>query len=400
MEENQEAQKFIPGPPQLPPLYKGQKIKTGPYTTTVTDEMVTQRERENEQLYRAWREQQRRRAMAPDDDDSEYMGDFKDDTVRRSFIRKIFCILTIQLLFTSGIIAVFLFVDAARKFMIIHWYMWIIAMICFTISFCAISISERARRIPPFNYIWLTKLTLSMSYLAAFVSVFLEVEVILMALGMTTLITLGIGLIATFSKFDLTMRTGLLMIFGLASIVSIFVIMIVLLFTYIRVLHIIISVIGMILLSMYLYFDVQTIMGGRRIELSPDEVVFATAQIYVDIVLLYQYVLLFMARAVLQYKAERKVLDMQVISVPYRYTGRGLARLLTETAFTYVIVNYLYMYLTCEYMQKYYLAIKNPALEEYIVGPPHILEGPNSEPLDPDIIYELPDPEDFLIYSS
>ncbi|XP_050491155.1 protein lifeguard 3-like isoform X1 [Bombus huntii] len=250
MEENQKAQKFIPGPPQLPPLYKGQKIKTGPYTTTVTDEMVAQRERENEQLYRAWREQQRRRAMAPDDDDSEYMGDFKDDTVRRSFIRKIFCILTIQLLFTSGIIAVFLFVDAARKFMIIHWYMWIIAMICFTISFCTISISERARRNPPFNYIWLTKLTLSMSYLAAFVSVFLEVEVILMALGMTTLITLGIGLIATFSKFDLTMRTGLLMIFGLASIVSIFVIMIVLLFTYIRVLHIIISVIGMILLSM------------------------------------------------------------------------------------------------------------------------------------------------------
>ncbi|XP_071872159.1 protein NATD1 [Bombus fervidus] len=106
------------------------------------------------------------------------------------------------------------------------------------------------------------------------------------------------------------------------------------------------------------------------------------------------------SRAVLQYKAERKVLDMQVISVPYRYTGRGLARLLTETAFTYVIVNYLYMYLTCEYMQKYYLAIKNPALEEYIVGPPHILEGPDSEPLDPDIIYELPDPEDFLIYSS
>lgn len=72
--------------------------------------MVAQRERENEQLYRAWREQQRRRAMTPDDDDSEYMGDFKDDTVRRSFIRKIFCILTIQLLFTSGIIAVFLFV--------------------------------------------------------------------------------------------------------------------------------------------------------------------------------------------------------------------------------------------------------------------------------------------------
>ncbi|XP_054001868.1 protein NATD1-like [Hylaeus anthracinus] len=106
------------------------------------------------------------------------------------------------------------------------------------------------------------------------------------------------------------------------------------------------------------------------------------------------------SKAVLHYVAEGKVLDMQTIAVPYRYTGRGLARLLAETAFTHAIVNHYYMYLTCEYMQKYYLAIKNPDLEERIVGPPHILEGPDSEPLDPDIIYELPDPEDFLIYSS
>lgn len=35
-------------------------------------------------------------------------------------------------------------------------------------------------------------------------------------------------------------------------------------------------------------------MGGRRIELRPNEVVFATVQVYVDIVLLYQYVLMFM----------------------------------------------------------------------------------------------------------
>ncbi|XP_028521889.2 protein lifeguard 2-like [Apis cerana] len=391
-----ENQRFIPGPPQLPPLYKGQKIKTGPYIITVTDEMVAQRERENEQLYRAWREQQRRR----DIEDDEYMGDFKEDTVRRTFIRKVFCILTLQLLFTSGVIAIFLFVDSARKFMIIHWYLWIVAMICFAISFCAISFFEGARRSPPFNYLWLCVLTIAMSYLAAFVSAFYEIEIILMALGMTTLITLGISLIATFTKFDLTMRTGILFIIGLAAIVSIFVLIITLMFTYIRLLHILISIIGMALLSTYLFFDIQTIMGGRRIELNPDEVIFATAQIYVDIVLLYQYILMFMARAVLHYVSEGKVLDMQMINVPHRYTGRGLARLLTETAFTYVILNNYYMYLTCEYMQKYYLAIKNPDLEEYVVGPPHILEGPDSKSLDPNIIYELPDPEDFLIYSS
>ncbi|XP_076761738.1 protein lifeguard 3 [Xylocopa sonorina] len=395
----QDGQKYISGPPQLPPLYKGQKIKTGPYTTTVTDEMVEQRERENEQLYRTWREQQRRREMAPDDE-SDYAGDFKEDIVRRSFIRKVFCILTLQLLFTTGVVAFFLFVEEAAKFMIIHWYLWIVAMMCFIVSFCAISFSESARRKAPYNYICLCLLTLAMSYLAAFASVVYEIEIILLALGMTTLITLGIGLIATFTKFDLTMRTGLMMIIGFGSIIAIFVSMIILIFTYIKIVHIVISVIGMIVLSMYLYFDVQTIMGGRRIEIHPDEVVFATVQIYVDIVLLYQYILMFMARAILHYVAEGKVLDMQVINVPYRYSGRGLARLLTETAFTYAIVNYYYLYLTCEYMQKYYRAVKNPDFEELIVGPPHILEGPDSESLDPNIIYELPDPEDFMIYDS
>ena len=32
-------------------------------------------------------------------------------------------------------------------------------------------------------------------------------------------------------------------------------------------------------------------MGGRRMELSPDEVVYAVTRLYVDILTLYQYVL-------------------------------------------------------------------------------------------------------------
>lgn len=39
-----------------------------------------------------------------------------------------------------------------------------------------------------------------MSYLAAFASVFYEIEIILLALGMTTLVTLGVALIATITK--------------------------------------------------------------------------------------------------------------------------------------------------------------------------------------------------------
>lgn len=66
-----------------------------------------------------------------------------------------------------------------------------------------------------------------------------------------------------------------------------------------------------------------------------------------------------------------------------------------QTAFTYAVVNDYFMYLRCEYLQKYYRAVKNSDLEERIVGPPDILDGPDSTDLHPDTVYELPDPKDF-----
>ncbi|XP_036142690.1 protein lifeguard 3 isoform X2 [Monomorium pharaonis] len=250
--EEQRIPQYTQGPPQLPPLIKGQKVKHGPYTITVTDEMVAQRERENLELYKAWVREQRRLNMLPQEDADEFIGDFKDIIVRRGFVRKVFCLLTLQLLFTILVISIFMFVDEAQKFMMVHWYLWIVAMAFFIVAYCAVACSVHARRTPPYNYICL------------------------------------------FLLFDLTMRPGMLMVIGLVSIVTIFTILIILLFTHIMVLRLVIAIIGTLLLCLYLYFDVQTIMGGRRIELNPDEVVFATTQIYVDIVLLYQYLLMFM----------------------------------------------------------------------------------------------------------
>nr|XP_012230357.1 PREDICTED: protein lifeguard 1-like [Linepithema humile] len=294
LQELQPSPQHIPGPPQLPPLIKGQKLKSGPYTITVTDDMVARRERENLELYRAWVHEQRRRNMLSQEDADDYIGDFKEVLIRRSFVRKVFCLLSLQLAFTIAFIAVFMFVREAQLFMIVNWYLWIVAMVFFIVAYCAIGLSVHARRTPPYNCICLCLLTLGMSYLAAFVSVFYSIEVILVVMGMTAVVTMLISLVATFSRFDLTMRPGLLMVIGLVAIVTIFTMLIIFIFTHIMIMRLIIAIIGTLLLSLYLYFDVQTIMGGRRIELGPDEVVFATTQIYVDIVLLYQYLLMFM----------------------------------------------------------------------------------------------------------
>ncbi|XP_025156988.1 protein lifeguard 3-like [Harpegnathos saltator] len=294
VQELQQIPQFIPGPPQLPTLVKGQKVKSGPYTITVTDAMVARRERENLELYKAWIHEQRRRNMLPEENADEYIGDFKQVMVRRNFVRKVFCLVMLQLVLTMCVVAVFMFIVEAQKFMILHWYLWIIAFIVFTITYCAVSCSMHIRRTSPYNYICLFFLTLAISYLTAVISVFYDIEVILITLGMTAMVIIIIIFVATFTKFDMTMRRGLLMVFTWVVIISMVVALIIMLFTYVHVLRLFISIIVTLLLSMYLYFDVQTIMGGRRIELSPDEVVFAATQIYVDIILLYQYILMFM----------------------------------------------------------------------------------------------------------
>ncbi|KAJ8668599.1 hypothetical protein QAD02_010262 [Eretmocerus hayati] len=98
--------------------------------------------------------------------------------------------------------------------------------------------------------------------------------------------------------------------------------------------------------------------------------------------------------AVLQYNLENKVMDLRAIYVPDKYTGKGIARLLTETAITYAIKNNYFLFLTCTYTQKYYLCYKNSALEELIIGPQHILDANVS--IDVRCFQAEPDPQDFF----
>lgn len=46
-----------------------------------------------------------------------------------------------------------------------------------------------------------------------------------------------------------------------------------------------------ILFSAYLIYDIQMVLGGKTFSVSPDEYVFASVQIYLDIVLLFLQIL-------------------------------------------------------------------------------------------------------------
>ncbi|XP_034937618.1 protein lifeguard 3-like [Chelonus insularis] len=278
------------GPPLLPPLVRGQQIQSGPYTITVTNSMVLDRERQNQEIYRFWLAQQRRNlGGAPED---EYFAEFKNNNVRRRFIRRVFLVLFAQLTFTVLYVAFFMFYPPAQAFIDKYWYLWVIAMTLFICSYCSISITDCGRTQSRWGGTCLVLLTLAESHIAAYISIRFEVEVVLITLAMTATIILIIAFSATICKFDFTMWTGLLSIIGLGVMITLIILVIVLIYTEISILMVIFGALGALIFSLYLYFDIQTIMGGRKIQLSPDEIIFATTQLYVDIIGLYRYLLI------------------------------------------------------------------------------------------------------------
>ena len=74
--------------------------------------MARERERANQEIYRQWVAQLNTNNPGNRDnpENDEYYAEFKNKKIRRIFIRKVFCLLSLLILFTIGLVSVFLFV--------------------------------------------------------------------------------------------------------------------------------------------------------------------------------------------------------------------------------------------------------------------------------------------------
>jgi len=55
--------------------------------------------------------------------------------------------------------------------------------------------------------------------------------------------------------------------------------------------------VGVVIFTVYLAYDTKMIMGGGRMELSPDDWILAVVQLYVDIVQIFLYLLQLFGRS-------------------------------------------------------------------------------------------------------
>lgn len=214
---------------------------------------------------------------------------FDDQNVRRGFIRKVYAILIAMLALTFSVIIAFTTIPVLRAFgqtkiaLIVFVVLWISAIVLMIILVC----NESLRRTYPQNAIFLVALTLVFSFALGITASYTKPFIVLVAIATTLGIVIALTIFAFQTKFDFTILAGIL--FCLSISLTVFVILAVVVHS--KILYIVYATLAAFLISVYIVMDTQMMMSGKTVQLDPEEHIFAALNLYVDIILLFSYVL-------------------------------------------------------------------------------------------------------------
>ncbi|XP_028831207.1 protein lifeguard 2a [Denticeps clupeoides] len=216
---------------------------------------------------------------------------WEDKNVRRMFIRKVFCILMLQLLVTFGVVALFTFCDPVRQFVQYNRIVYLASYMTFMGTYLVLVCSTSARRQYPTNLVLLSIFTLAMSYMAGMLASYHNTKVVMLCVGITALVCLAVTLFCFQSKVDFTSCHGLLFSLVMVLMVTGLLLLFTAPFGYIPWLQTAYAGLGALVFTLFLAFDVQLLMGNRRYSLSPEEHVFGALCLYMDVVYIFFFLL-------------------------------------------------------------------------------------------------------------
>jgi len=215
--------------------------------------------------------------------------DFSEKTIRRAFIRKVYGILSVQLLLTASIIALFSFHQGVKNYVQRAPGLTISAYIIAIVLLLVIACCEGVRRKSPHNVILLGLFTLTYGTVIGVISSLYAPQSVALAAIITTVITIGLTVFAFQTKIDFTVLGGIL--FCCVMVMFIFGILMMFL-PQVTIARKIYACLGALLFSVYLIYDTQLMMGGNhKFSISPEEYVFAALNIYMDIIMIFIYIL-------------------------------------------------------------------------------------------------------------
>lgn len=207
--------------------------------------------------------------------------------VRMGFLRKVFSILTCQLLLTTAVSAMFLFSETLKGFV---QQSPGFLMFNFVLTFVVMMALMVKRKDAPANMILLGVFTLLEAYTVGTVVTFYEKSVVLEAFVLTLAVSGGLVMYTFQSKRDFSSwGAGLyvaLLILVLGGFMRFF-------FPYSDTLEWCLSVSGALIFSLFIVFDTSMIMH----KVSPEEYIMACINLYLDIINLFLHILRILSEA-------------------------------------------------------------------------------------------------------
>ena len=210
--------------------------------------------------------------------------------VRAGFIRKVYGILSIQLLITFG--AVFFCQIKPIKSLIfknqaLSGNLVVFSSLLFLVLFLCLACCRGLSRKVPYNYLFLLGITICEAIACAIASSIYSFQIVALALLLTIVATLAITFYACTTKNDFsTCRVGLYVIFS-----QMFTIGIIAVLFRIRALYAFYTFGTTGVVGIYLVYDTQLILGKLGVGYSVDDYIFATLEIYMDIIRLFLLIL-------------------------------------------------------------------------------------------------------------
>jgi len=213
--------------------------------------------------------------------------------IRLGFVRKVYGILTSQLLVTAAIAVPFQRVP--REWLIANKWILAVSVILNLIVMCAMMCCQKACRTFPTNYLLLGLLTVTEGVLIGFVSAQYTWQTVLLAAG----ITMGVFVLMTIYAWTTTTdftgfapyvfaATAAFAMFGFSMwIMSMCGI-------HIKWLTMLYDLLGVLLFTFFIIFDTQMILGshgGHKLGFSIDDYCFAALVLYMDIIRLFLHLL-------------------------------------------------------------------------------------------------------------
>jgi len=217
---------------------------------------------------------------------NDYPG-YSDAYIRTGFIKKVYGILSFQMIVTTLMCILAMCVQGFSKFQLSNpWLLW--ASLIFSIAtIVSLSCFRDLSRKVPLNYILLILFTISKGYMISFVCNLTQPKIVFMAASMTCFILLALTLYACITKRDFTIYGSLIFLFSCVLLLfSIF-----FLFTHNKLIHIIVSCIGVLIFSFYLIYDTQLLIGNKENAMDTDDYILCSMMLYIDIVNIFFYII-------------------------------------------------------------------------------------------------------------